>query len=74
MLERIPRHAINNEGRWPILDTRGVTGPAERNSRQLLRGGLMSIHKSARKRFSGDGVKVIPTRRDSALTICSKGS
>jgi uncharacterized protein (DUF2235 family) len=67
-LERVPRSTIDNAGEWPATRP-GVVGPADRKPGELLRAGRLAIHTTALTKPSGVDVRLVGTRRDSALAL-----
>ena len=67
LVDRIPRHTIDNEHAWPTTSTTARQGPAERKPRTLLREGLATVHASAITRPGGVAPWLVITRHEEAL-------
>ncbi len=68
LLERLQRRAIDNDGEWPTT-IEGVVGPASRKPGKLLRAGVTAFHTTALTKPNGVGIRLVDTRRDSALVL-----
>jgi uncharacterized protein (DUF2235 family) len=64
LIERVPRHSIDNHGVWPVT-VAAEPGAMPRDPLKTKRGGKIWVHESVKdmSRFSGVTVETYPTRR-----------